>query len=151
MAPVATRNSFVAALPSQKKGQGHLLSGSNGLRKTIIGTTLADAVMTLSKKPLINYDKCKVSRRTLFQAEIAQRFAPFHGVRCTHDMKGVAELQDARARSKPTQLSSNPKQKKLTIVIIFLAGKIRPILSKYPHLSPPPPPPSRSSPPSEDP
>lgn len=61
MAPAGPRNSFAPNMPSQrKKGNGHLLSGTNGLRKTIDGTTLADAVMATSQRPKINYDKMKV-------------------------------------------------------------------------------------------
>jgi|AntAceMinimDraft_1070359.scaffolds.fasta_scaffold57820_1 hypothetical protein len=63
MAPTAPRDSFVAALPSKTKSQGHRhlqLSGTNGLGKTVIGETLAEAVMRISDKPKINYDKCKV-------------------------------------------------------------------------------------------
>ena len=62
MAPPTARTSYVAPMASkQKQGRGHLLSGSNGLRKMIDGTTLAESVMSVSEKPKINYDKMKVS------------------------------------------------------------------------------------------
>ena len=51
----------------QKQGRGHLLSGSNGLRKMIDGTTLAESVMSVSEKPKINYDKMKVSGKEMWK------------------------------------------------------------------------------------
>lgn len=77
MAPTAPRDSFVSSLASKKatSGRGHLLSGTNGLRKTIIGETLAHAVMATSQKPKINYDKMKVGRRGVISDGCAGRFA----------------------------------------------------------------------------
>ena len=122
MAPTqAARNSFVGALPSQqKKGMGHLLSGSNGLRKTIEGETLAEQVMSISEKPKINYDKMKVRRERI-------AYTPHHIVALSddvdHAMKNVSRAPAReysatravvpRARPPPTnpKITTNKTQK----------------------------------------